>query len=110
MRGWRRYSVTDRGVALPTTAAGWGEAIEEAAQDLRLEDDSSLAPILGPEAAAALDEFMAADAVDSIGIIGGTVSRGEAQPAAAIGAMLCTHMRLGIEYGIWLSSRKGVRA
>lgn len=101
--------MTDRGVALPTTAAGWAEAIEEAVQDLRLEEDSSLAPILGPEAAAALDEFMAADAIDSIGIIHTTLGRGEAQPAQAIGAMLCTHMRLGIEYGIWLAAVKGVR-
>jgi hypothetical protein len=104
--------VTDRtDVALPTTATGWAQAINQAARELRVADGEgrSLAPMLGPEAAAALDEYLGEDAVESLGLIAETVESEAASPAAAIGAMLCAHMRIGIEFGIWLAARKGVR-
>lgn len=98
-------------VALPTTAIGWAQAIDRAAREMRVGDEEgwSLPPMLGPEAAASLDEYLGEDAIDSLSMISDTIDSGEATPAAAVGAMLCAHMRIGIGFGVWLAARKGVR-
>lgn len=96
-------------LALPTTREGWQELFNEAAGEIRALSAEGLIGMIGPEAALGFDLYAASDAIESLGMVAETIARAEGSPSEAIGAMLCAHFRLGVEYGVWLAARKGVR-